>query len=488
MSAQEEIAPSVIQPESPIVRELEVANVEVLQDFIERMNRRAKKLGLPPVALEILERTVKKQRLVRGDVDPQLTIHEPVEVGVEVCRVRVSAQPLKLPGNWQLAARLDFEEGGTIVSAVPGVEIPSHFRTSDCICEHCKTKRRRAHTYVVRNVKEERHVQVGSDCISDFLGHESPAAIAAQLEFMSTLIVGLGGFGDPDQEPGERGSRAPRYWDAKGLLSVACASVREHGYISVGASKDALAAGNFTPSTKDRVLTHLHGVRKEDFITSTDEDDARAEKILRWVREEVAAVPAEQRQNEYMNNIAVALGGEFVRDRFVGIAVSAIPTYDREMGIRVAREGRSKTSRHVGVKGERADFGFRVRQTKSIIGAYGTSTICIFEDEAGNEFKWFATGSPPAFSPGDHVLLKATVVKHEEYKGVRQTVINRCKPIDKIKVIPTAHPAPSDIPATAAKDVSRQMTEPAFPHFCPPMVPELRDQPRPEQSGCVQEV
>ena len=53
-----------------------------------------------------------------------------------------------------------------------------------------------------------------------------------------------------------------------------------------------------------------------------------------------------------------------------------------------------------------------------------TGTLLSFEDETGNEFTWF-TGGAKGFVVGDAVTVKATVKRHDVYRGVKQTVLNR---------------------------------------------------------------
>jgi hypothetical protein len=47
-------------------------------------------------------------------------------------------------------------------------------------------------------------------------------------------------------------------------------------------------------------------------------------------------------------------------------------------------------------------------------------------DEAGHSFTWFCSGKP--LEEGKVYEVKATVKKHDEYKGVKQTIVNRVTP------------------------------------------------------------
>lgn len=88
---------------------------------------------------------------------------------------------------------------------------------------------------------------------------------------------------------------------------------------------------------------------------------------------------------------------------------------------------------YVGSVGERicADVTFVRRYTyeRPSFRGWGTDTIGIniFKDDAGNCIVWKSTS---AFFPADNgsrVKLKGTVKEHSEYKGEKQTLLQRCK-------------------------------------------------------------
>lgn len=59
---------------------------------------------------------------------------------------------------------------------------------------------------------------------------------------------------------------------------------------------------------------------------------------------------------------------------------------------------------------------------------FGGMCIYIFEDAEGHQFKWnTASGFANSLEEGDHIKLNATIKEHSEYKGIKQTVLTRCK-------------------------------------------------------------
>lgn len=79
-------------------------------------------------------------------------------------------------------------------------------------------------------------------------------------------------------------------------------------------------------------------------------------------------------------------------------------------------------SNYVGDVGQRMDFTLTVVFTKELIGYYLNSLI----DADGNNFMYF--GGCLA-EKGSTVTVRATIKRHQDYNGVKQTVISRPKVI-----------------------------------------------------------
>lgn len=81
-------------------------------------------------------------------------------------------------------------------------------------------------------------------------------------------------------------------------------------------------------------------------------------------------------------------------------------------------------SQHVGNEGERREFlNLKLRFKKSFEGRYGTTFIQVFEDESRNTIVYF--GKDLGVEKDGVISLKATVKKHDERDGVKQTILNR---------------------------------------------------------------
>ena len=64
---------------------------------------------------------------------------------------------------------IDSENCNLIKKINPDVQVPEKYRTST-ECDHCKTKRLRKKTVLLRNLETNEFVQIGRACIKDYLG------------------------------------------------------------------------------------------------------------------------------------------------------------------------------------------------------------------------------------------------------------------------------------------------------------------------------
>lgn len=84
-------------------------------------------------------------------------------------------------------------------------------------------------------------------------------------------------------------------------------------------------------------------------------------------------------------------------------------------------------SEHIGTIGERREFTLTVIKNVPFDSGYGISHLHTFHDEAGNEYIWSTTAK--SWEVGEVKHIKATIVAHQTYQGIKQTKINRCTEI-----------------------------------------------------------
>jgi hypothetical protein len=107
---------------------------------------------------------------------------------------------------------------------------------------------------------------------------------------------------------------------------------------------------------------------------------------------------------------------------------------------------RSANSKHIDAVGGRVDLTAKVISRRSFDGKHGTVYLYRFLTENGDVVKWFASGRQENAGSGSEVHIRGTVKKHEEYKGIQQTVLTRCtlRMVPQIERATETQPAPPD--------------------------------------------
>lgn len=86
----------------------------------------------------------------------------------------------------------------------------------------------------------------------------------------------------------------------------------------------------------------------------------------------------------------------------------------------------TSTSEWLGQEKEKISAVVTLKNWHHFETMYGVSTIYTFEDEKGNVLVW-KTGSCIEQQKGDKLTLSGTIKELSEYKGIKQTVLTRCK-------------------------------------------------------------
>jgi hypothetical protein len=377
--------------------------LEWFKDMIKKLNKKASKLGCNPITYEIGE-------MVKTPIISDLTgeivgykVHYPVTVQGDAPKFE----------GWLFIATLQHSETGNIIRKIVDFEVPELYRTAEKKCDHCGYIRNRKDTYVVKHDNGE-YKQVGKACLKDFLGHTSPERIAFLASFMDTLNSNW-------DEEDEKGSRGETLYDTKAILALSSAVITKFGWVSKAKADEYQKS-----STCDRVTAQFRPeyLKEEDKVSVEENDSLVAEKTLAWV----AALSNKETKSDYEHNLISVCLNTYLEFRSLGIAISAVSAYQREMDKERLERERTKDralSEWVGTVGDKIEIEALLLAKKTFEGHYGQTTFYLFKQGA-NLFSWFASK--------EHELelektysIKARIKKHDEYKGSKQTALTRCK-------------------------------------------------------------
>lgn len=85
----------------------------------------------------------------------------------------------------------------------------------------------------------------------------------------------------------------------------------------------------------------------------------------------------------------------------------------------------SDISEYQGKIGERLELFLTVEKTISLDSYYGKNTMHIMRDDSGNCYVW--TTAAKSWAENSEHYLMGTVKDHKMYKGVKQTILTRCR-------------------------------------------------------------
>jgi hypothetical protein len=389
---------------------------------LEQLAKRATKKRLTPVAW-----TVGKAYVSREHVDSK---HACDGLRCEGC-ADVPRVPVTLVGEpprhagWTFVAALQHLDGENVVRAVPGESPPTLYRTRGAVCDHCKAVRRRHDTFVLRH-DDGRHVQVGSTCVADFLGGVSEADKLAAEASLLAQARGLAEGGCEDSAGGYGASSGDSMLSS--YLPIVAWCVEVQGWTS---RTQAREQGREHGATADLAWTYLGSKRLADEagVVVTEAHVALAAAAESWA-ENLTDAQVDQERGDYLHNLRAVARTGLVSHRTAGIAASMVTAYQRALGAERKRAERAArpASEYVGTVGQRQTFAVTLDFVTGYDTAYGYTTVLKFVTEAGAAIVWKASSTDLGRGDvGKRYLLKGTVKSHEERKGVKETLVLRCR-------------------------------------------------------------
>lgn len=335
--------------------------------------------------------------------------------------VTVTGSAPRLAG-WSFIGLLSRNDAaGTLRKMVPGHECPETAKNaSPERCDHCHVSRRRDRSFIVQHMDGRVNV-VGSTCLADFLGHKTPEQVASACNWLVDLVSDL----DDDFGAEEGGGGAKPYFTTLEVLRVAFHLTSKGGY------KPAKFENKSTANEVFATLMPPIASQKDAEKLLAEISEATTEKArvaIEWVK-------ATTEDSDFMNNLRVIAGSEWVGMKAIGMACAIVPAYDRD-AIKRTEKTERPVSAHFGAVKERLALGeATILHIHSYETQYGWQCIYLFRLASGNVAKWKTGSSIEDAGKGSKVLItKATIKAHEEYQGTAQTVLTR---VD-LKVVPEA--------------------------------------------------
>ena len=298
-------------------------------------------------------------------------------------------------------------------------ELIQQYGNTDFHCDHCHKHVHRNSVIVLEHDNGERKV-VGTSCVKEFTCGLDGNLIAQFNEFEVILA--------------KRNSELQILLQGESLddlpVSVFCEQNGSPIYNVervVSSAVRIINAYGFEPSNSlNATWKYIHDTYKE-----THESDPEAVRAIAWIK---SLSNDDFTKSSYLFNLRQIIDADYCTPRHFGLLASLIPSFRKEEAKRLQAE-RASVSNHVGNIGDRLSLTLTYTKSISYDSQFGGGYFHFFTDTDGNVFKW-STNKGMCFrmnnrtyslEQGATVKLTGTIKDHDDYRGMKQTIITRCK-------------------------------------------------------------
>lgn len=388
----------------------------------EIISVRADRLEEATAQLEKMIRKANKHSLEKidflvGDSYPKQVHTERGKVLVNFVDILVQGVAPHIEG-YDFVSKVEFQRVGDETKAllfnVPGQELPLHFHNTDQRCEHCHINRYRSAVFILQDKQDGSYIQVGSTCLKDFLG-EDVAGIMSRFQFLKKIRSGFGQYGTYHW-----------YEGLTEVLALTNAAIRIWGWVPKSSPTGEPTAYAICAAWSDDPIDREN--RRRLLKTLCDDDYAIADQVIDWVRNQMVA------DNNYTTNLKIMFASNIVEARSLGFVCSAVAGYHRAMereALLQRKQEEAAQSEWMGeIKERLRNIEVEIIGHRALNTAWGESMLYKFVDQEGNRYAWFASDSWLNWFNGDKFPIDGTVKAHNEFRGIKETVLTRVKRLD----------------------------------------------------------
>lgn len=357
------------------------------------------------------------------DYEKTININD-ADMLVKVFDIDVTNPMVSLNGWSFLAITEHSKKGNIILKKLYDVEIPEQYQNSDTYCEHCNTNRYRKYTYLVYNNDTKEIHQVGSTCLTAYLGFDASLLMAH-----AELFTHLKTIMDDDRERGRMVKRGVETQTVENFLKLAIVTIEKYGYVSAKKAREYYANGN--ELHEDSIYHNatgytVWGINYNKKYWKNELEEAKTDRVNEIYTKIIEWVKGLETKSDYIRNIQILVDRDYVTYKTATTAASIVGVYN--MNLQKNKVEDKKVSNWFGTIKERIDVDLILKRKTPFEGKFGISNCYMFETQEGNVAILFTAAVE--LEEGKRYVGKATVTKHTEYKGLKQTVINRVKLVE----------------------------------------------------------
>lgn len=373
-------------------KEIPLENVKALVKKINKIINRAKKNNLPPMELVLGEIRIHKNYVKQTLVS--ISKYQTVELtGI-----------MPIIEGYKFVAKIEHTGNGNIVKSMHK-DLPLIYTNHKPDCDHCKSNRQRKETYILN--KDQQEIQVGTECIKNYMSLNSAEYILMLAEVESAMS-GCDEF--------EKSERVEIAIDAITFIATAIQSINKYGWEpSTFRESTELGTGQkaWYYLTEDSKTEHYY-----------DYEIPHTSNSMQLANDYINELFNNEPKDTFTNNIKVILTSGVITRKDVNIVATAAKTI---LSAEAERKAKALIlNEFAGNIGDKLQAEVVVSKKIGFDTNYGHAIMFIMADNSGRQFKTVNTGKFDA-KIGDKVTIKGTVKALDEYKGIKQTVLTRVR-------------------------------------------------------------
>lgn len=318
--------------------------------------------------------------------------------------------------DWEILGKVEktpFSENLLTCFKLGAFSIMQKFLTTKICCQHCNRKAQRRYSYILQHQKTQEIKMIGSSCLSEFVGINA-TAYASLLSIFDDLA-------DFKAIP-QNYSNGKKFFKRDILLSVASQIVETYGYTAKENFNEYGGCTTNETATVFAVKSFILGNPLHEKYKGFNFVENEPKTLLQ-VEELKTFFKNEQPQNQYENNLYLALQSEYVDLSKVGLLTASIIT--KKIKEQERKRIEDLTSNYVGEIGDKIELkSCKFEKVSSFDSQYGY--VYIYKIINGNNtFVWKTS----KFIENGVYDIKATIKAHKEFRNEKQTELTRVKTV-----------------------------------------------------------
>lgn len=408
-----------------MIQKVETLHPERIEETLTRLSKKLKRKNLPPIVVR--SHTV-RERVIGVPIDdahPDILIKKTLIDHIYEIDIPDESAYIKNKGV-EYVAKVEQTSGEENLiwmadeSECLWKEAVENYGKGMIPCDHCGRRINRTRGYVFKN-GNGKLICIGSTCVDEYFGID----VEKLLDMRSIIgeAIFAGGLDEETREMLRSYKSDLGLW--RQFFAVARHLIKTEGYISKSKAEMGEARSS-TASSTTSILGILNSARRSDLIEKFEEQYRKElhdldawESFVRFYENLEPVSNFEANMKTIVNTMDVT------RD---GIMAYAVWKHYLETVIKPREEAAKKArkpSEWMGKEGERIETDVLVLKSIEKEGGYGYNS-CYYINKMitseGNLLTWF--GSKP-MEEETECRIRATVKKHEEYRGEKITVVTR---------------------------------------------------------------